>query len=175
MTWKKCFIVLFYFTIAGCAVRSQPAVKIYAFEQTVLPGNIPVNNTEETGNPQTTPQHTFNYYLYFTYSGAAVIEPNKVWIKGVAYHFEKEIITTGSVTRTLPDGTGKAVTTVLVPATKNKIVQLKISAVNSTAKLTALEKKKTTGAAVVVAYIWKGKKQYSIVETFQRMPSAVHQ
>jgi hypothetical protein len=118
---KKIYLFILLF-ISGTAY-SQPAIKLYAYSQVSMPGNIPVG-TDEKGNPVELKELPENYYIFATHSQTVRINFNSVWIKGKYYQVQVEKVNETPVVNTNNDGTSKPVKTVLVPATKQKVMAI---------------------------------------------------
>ena len=178
MTVLKHAALLMCTALASSTLFAQPAVKIYAFEQAVLPGTIPAGVTDENGNSLNTSKagHSTDYFIYLSHSGKSIVTPVAIWIKGKCYSFKAEVIKSTPVIRVNYNMPDRPSTTLLVPKTTNKVTRLLVSGpIERTCAPTATEKKRLDPLNVVVSYKWKGQTYYATIATLKSLAPVMHQ
>ena len=170
----KKHLLLFAFVITGITLFGQPVIKVYAFEQDVLPGTVPVG-TDENGNPIKRPANKENYLIFLSYKKNCIVTPSQVFIKGAAYNVEAVTVQktpVESIDRNIP---GQPKKTILVDVTSNKVVQTQLSEMPVEAKPTSAIKKWVKENEVVIVYLWKKKKYYLKVKKFKKLAPIANQ
>jgi hypothetical protein len=172
----KHFALLIFTTFAGCTLFAQPVVKVYAFKQAVVPGTIPAGVTDENGKPSNTsgPGHLTDYFIYLSHSGKLFIAPITLWIKGKCYQFKTEVINNTPVTNVNYNIPNRPATTLLVPATSNKVTRLLVSDLPGT-RCAASSAEKKHPLDVVVSFKWKNKTYYAHAAVLKTLEPALHQ
>ena len=140
---------------------SQPAIKVFAYSQVATPGIVP-KVTDENGNSVNTKKEpAVNYYIFAAYSTSSKLSFDKIWIKGKLYStitHKVESTPVINVNETIPSSPVKEV---LVPATKQKVVSIKLvqpplQAINTSASLKNMIKNNE----LVISYLVNGKKHF---------------
>ena len=175
MTIFKHFALLIFTTFAGCTLFAQPVVKVYAFKQAVVRGNVPAGVTDENGKPVNTSGagHSTNYFIYLSHSGKLVITPFTLRIKGQCYQFKTGVIDNTPVTKVNYNMPNRPTTTLLVPATSNKVTRLLVSDVRGTGCAASSTEKKQS-SDVVISYKWQNKTYYATA-ALKTLEPALHQ
>ncbi len=145
-------------------VQSQLVLKWYAFSQQSTPGMIPVRVPRENGQPDIeTPHVRTTYYIYVSLQPTAKISLEKVWIGGKQYKANFAPVDSTPVVNHVYTAGSKVETTVLVPRTKQQVLQLVVDEEISQPdfKPTFQVGKMISKSALVVSYRYKGKLYYS--------------
>lgn len=65
-------LLFFALIVATCFVNGQPAVRVFAFEQQILPGTIPAGVKDENGNPiKKAAANKKNYFIFLSFKKIA--------------------------------------------------------------------------------------------------------
>lgn len=168
----KCYLLLVLFVACCLPAAAQPTIKLYAFEQDILPGNIPAGVTDETGKPLESSKPAFptTYYIYLTYSHQAGIVPVSLSVKGCSYTFSTEVIASTPVTKVNPNSPNEPKTMILVPKTAHKTVRLLVKDKHARTKPNA-----APAAGIKVGYKWKGRLYYLTANKAVRLEPVMHQ
>jgi hypothetical protein len=139
--------------------QKQPILKVFAYSQASLKGVRPGGGVEEGGTEiKQVPAQHINYYFYIEYASKKKFFVSALWINRKSFQIKADTIRQTPVEII---STGKSKKTVLVPATKNKILLLIPGAEkNSVTKLSASLKKLVSKNEMVIVYEWKGKIYY---------------
>ena len=150
-------LLIFISLILSVDLFSQPAVKIFAFERENLPGTKASGVTDENGNRVQKEASRKDYFVYLSFNKAYNISPSKVFIRGTSYEIKATKATTPVqyINRNIPSNPRKVV---LVPATKNKVVQLEVAKPETENKKSGTIRKLIGRNDIVVEYLWKGKR-----------------
>lgn len=163
---KSWFLILLTTAIAaGC----QPAVKIFAYSQQTTPGIIPKGVTGENGNPAGIKKEAaVNYFFYATYKPGIVINFSEVWIGKEYYQVLTEAVSSTPVVMINKDIPAQPVKEELVPATKQQVVSITPigSPGNKTIDSTWFRKMQSK-SALIVSYLYKGKKHFIPVKNIK--------
>lgn len=148
-------------------------VKLYAYSQIVIPGVAPRDVITESGNqlPIERKQRK-NTWIYLTYPVNIDLKQCELYINGSRYNFQAEYVVKTPVTYTdynIPDFPK---TIELVPKSENKVLRLTPLQQVSSKPSTHL-KKLLKENDVIVSYIVKGRKYYSVVKNFTVIEPAV--
>lgn len=161
-------ILLSAFSFAIVSSNAQtggPAIKMYAYSQMTLGGAAPAKGVDENGQEiEMTTEKKPNHFLYVTYSKHSSVVMKDVWING-----KQQAFTAVAVSKTPVEVTTEASGTenkkiALVPATGKKVVQLLLTQNSESAKskpLPSFYAKQKKIPALIVSYMWKGKKYYT--------------
>jgi hypothetical protein len=161
----KTLLFVFFAFLLGNNAFSQPVVKVYAFEQDVIPGNIPVV-TDENGNAVKKDWIRKEYRIFLSFRNSYKIAPAKIFIKGKAFDIGSANTVSSPVQFTnIPDQ--KKIT--LVAKTSNKIVELEKGNEAAKKTYTATLKKLIDKNDVVIVYTWKGKNYYASVKELRKL------
>lgn len=172
MNRRKCYLLLLLFIACRLPATAQPSVKLHAFTQDILPGNIPAGVTDETGKPVNSSKNDFptTYYIYLSYSPQAGIVPMSVSVNGCLYAFSTEVIAKTPVMKVNPNVPNEPTTTVLVPKTTNKTVRLLVKAHHE-----GLKSKAASAEGIRVGYKWKGRVYYVAAKKPVRLDPVMNQ
>jgi hypothetical protein len=165
MKTKLLFILLL---ITGSSVFCQPAIKVYAYEQDVLPGTIPVG-TDENGNSIRKAADKKNYRVFLSFKSGFLISPVEIYIRGKSFSIkgvETKKTPVGYINNNIPP---KPETIELVPATKNKVVQLQVGDEPQESKRSSHLKKLTEKNEVVIEYLLKKKRYFLTVQKLRKL------
>ena len=164
---KKSWFLAFLTTAlaAGC----QPAVKIFAYSQQTTPGIIPKGVPSENDNPSGSKKSaSINYFFFASYKPGMIIDFSEVWIGKGYYKVQTEAVSSTPVVMINKDIPDQPVKEELVPATKQQVVS--ISPVGSPGNKTidsAWFRKMQNKSALIVSYLYKGKKYFIPVKNIK--------
>ena len=177
---KKVFIPAICFAILSLSsfTQVQPAVKkIYGYKQASIPGILPdysgENDIKPTGKK---PKQNFNYWFYLEIPKAEKINVTGLWVAGLRYDIKTETVSNLPMKKIIFTGMEKNDTTVMVPATRNKVMLIYPS---GESKDTAINSKYITGLTnkneLVISYLWKNKKYYATLKKLKELNPDVRQ
>ena len=133
-------------------------VKLYAFQQQVLPG-ISRTTIDESGNTKQLPSKIFaNYFIYLEGPEAKKIEPRHVWIKGKLYNLKLEKASLPVVIQSYSIPVKKLDT--LVRLSSNPVLQLQPLPTSEGFTPSAGVRKKIRSKEIVVHTVENGKNCY---------------
>jgi hypothetical protein len=163
-------ILLFFLVFAvGLNLHSQPRVRIFAFEQENMPGTKPVGVTDENGKAVKKAAAQKKYFIFLSYPKGNAITPVQVFIRSRAF-----TIKTTAVRKTPVEYTNNTVInnpekTVLVPASKDRVIEVTLADVPRQEKPTRSVRTLTDKNDVVIAYAWKKKKYFVTLKKIERL------
>jgi hypothetical protein len=161
--------LFFFLTIAmGLVSYGQPAMKVFGFEQEVLPGTIPANVKDENGNTVRKAAAKKNYFIYLSLKKNCNITPQQVFIRGKAFTVETKQVKNTPVEYVNSKTSIDSEEIVLVPSTSNKVIELKINepvGVKKSAKL----KKLMHNNDLVISYVWKTRKYFTVLKQLKTL------
>ena len=157
---KKNLLVSLLFTI-GLHSFSQPAVKIFAFEQENLPGTQPAGVKDENGNTVKKAAAKKNYFIFLSLKKSTNVTPVQLFIEGVAYSIRWAVVSRTPVEYTSKNIPNRPVKTTLVPKTRNKVIQITPTEISGSENHDAGIQKLARENDVVVVYKWN-KKRYAV-------------
>lgn len=105
--------------------QQSKQVQLYAYEQQVIPGAQKAKNRdgEDNGGLANNPGKKYNYFFYAVPASALRLYPVELWVKGKKYGVQLKAVSS-PVTITNGHVPGNPKTSVLVPKTGNKVLQL---------------------------------------------------
>jgi len=169
-------LVFFILVIVSMAVHSQPAVKIFAFEQQSLPGTVPAGVKDENGNPIKKAAAKTNYFIFLSFKKNTIIKPVQVFIKGSSFVVDTVIdvkkTPVEQTNRTIPNDPHR---TILVPKTTDKVIKIDPAETEGQVKNGAHIENLTKTNDVVVAYVWKEKKYFATVKKIKELDPMFHE
>lgn len=174
----KTFIPVFLFIIISSAFSQvQPPVKkVYGYKQSSIPGILPdfseANDIHPTGKSKH--KQNYNYWFYLEFSKTEKISVTGLWISGIRYDIKADTITELPVRKIIFTGTPNNDTTILVPATKNKVTLLYPSG-ESKINSSKNEVNLSSSNELVVRYVWKKKTYYSTMMKLKELDPDVRQ
>ena len=105
--------------------QQSKQVQLYAYEQQVIPGAQKAKDIDgdDNGNSANESGKKYNYFFYAVSASALRMYPVELWVKGKKYGVQFKTV---SSPVTFTDGhiPGNPKTSVLVPKTGNKVLQL---------------------------------------------------
>jgi hypothetical protein len=161
--------------IVGLNLFSQPNVKIFAYEQDNLPGTRPAGVVDENGKPIKKAAPKKNYFIYLSVKKKYSIKPVQIFIKGQTYEvgaFSVRNAPVEYVDNMVPNNPEK---TVLVPLTKDKVLEVPVAEPSPGHKKTSNIQKLASKNEVVVAYMWNNKTYYATLKQIKKLPSRVNE
>jgi len=175
---KKIFIPVFLLIVivSGFTQTKPPVKKIYGYKQASIPGILPDYFEENDIQPsgKTKPKPNYNYWFYLEFPKTEKINITGLWISGIRHDLKKDTITDLPIRKIIFTGMGKNDTTIMVPATKNKIIlvypsgESKINDSKYALNLARLNE-------LVVRYTWKNKIYYTTMKKLKELTPDVRQ
>ena len=175
---KKAFIPVFllFIIVSGFVQVKPPVKKVYGYKQASIPGIIPdyseENDVQPSGN--TKPKQNFNYWFFLEFPKTERINITGLWISGIRYDIKTDTITDLPLRKIVFTGLEKNDTTILVPATKNKVILIHPSG-ESNAKDSKYELTIASQSELIVRYTWKNKIYYSTMKKLKEIIPDVRQ
>ncbi|HET9825520.1 MAG TPA: hypothetical protein VFP87_09300 [Chitinophagaceae bacterium] len=165
----KKILLLSVVCVLGSNLFSQPAVKIFAYQQDNLPGTRPAGVLDENGKPIKKAAPKKNYFIYLSFNKKYRITPVEIFIKGKSFVVERAIESMAPVEytdNTVPNNPEK---TTLVPATNNKVIQVPIAEPSLQQKKASYVQKLASRNDVVIAYVWNKKRYFAVVNRIKNL------
>ena len=172
---KKIFIPLIFLlpiTSFGFIEVKPPVKKIYGYKQASIPGILPNYSEENDIKPtgKNKPKQNYNYWFYLEIPKTENIKVTGLWISGIRHDIKAETVNNSPVKKIIFTGIDKNDTTIMVPATKNKVILICPS---GESKETTINSKYITGLTnkneLVISYLWKNKKYYSTLKKLKEL------
>ena len=169
-------VILLFTIISGFTMVKPPVKKIYGYKQASIPGallNYPEeNDIQPTG--KTKPKQNYNYWFFLEFLKNEKIHITGLWISGIHYELKTDTITELPVIKIVFTGMVKNDTTIMVPATKNKVLLVHPSG-ESKKKDSKYESDLARQNELVVRYTWKNKIYYSTMKKLKEIIPDVRQ
>lgn len=169
---KKILLLIVLFTRAGASMaQTTPLLKVYAYLRQSTPGAVPKVVADENGTTRKIPSSLIGtYYIYVEVKKGALPTPVALWINGEAYTVKKEAVIETPVLFKRPTIANQYETDSLVPKTKHLVFRLiQDSVINPR----PVAPKKVAGNSLAVEYNWKGKKCFSTVKEWKKLPPLI--
>lgn len=167
------FICLFILSISSCA----QVKKVYAYKQASIPGVL-LNYSDETDikdekakKPE--PKQNYNYWFYLSVPKTDNIVVTGLWISGKQHDVKSEIVNDLPVKKIVFTGLEKNDTTIMVPATSNKVILVYPAGEKPGDSKYALNFARTN--ELVVRYTRKGKILYATVKKINELTPDIRQ
>ena len=175
---KKIFIpiCLLIIIVSGFTNVKPPVKKVYGYKQASIPGILPNYSEENDIQPsgKAKPKQNYNYWFYLEFPKTEKINITGLWISGIRHDIKSDTITDLPVRKIVFTGMEKNDTTIMVPATKNKIILIYPS---GESKLD--DSKYALNLArqneLVVRYTWKNKIYYTTMKKLKELDPDVRQ
>jgi len=165
---KKILLFFMVFSI-GANLFGQPIVKIFVFEQENLPGTKPTGVTDENGRAIKKAAAKKNYFVFLTFKKSYDIRPVKIFIRGKSFSIQTTTLKKTPVEYTNNTVVGNPEKTVLVPFTKNRVLELNITDTQAEEKKSGSIRNLTEKNDVVIGYIWNKKKYFATLEKIKKL------
>lgn len=162
---KELLLISLFF---GLASFSQPPIKVFAFEQDNFPGTKPAV-TDENGNPVRKVATRKNYFIYLSFNKSYNIRPSHVFVKGKLFTIKTMSLRNTPIEHVNSNIPNQPEKIVLVPATTNKVLQLKLNESEGLTTTTNSIKKLTEKNDVVVEYSWKNKTYFATIQKLKTL------
>lgn len=175
---KKAFlpVILLILIVSGFTQVKPPVKKVYGYKQASIPGILPDYSEENDIQPtgKTKPKQNYNYWFFLEFPKTEIINITGLWISGSQYELETEPITELPVRKIVFTGLEKNDTTIMVPATKNKVIL-----VHPSDESKIQDSKYALNLArqheLVIRYTWKNKIYYSKMKQLKEIIPDVRQ
>ena len=175
---KKISIPVFLIVIivSGFTQVKPPVKKVYGYKQASIPGILPNYSDENDIQPsgKTKPKQNFNYWFYLEFPKPEKININGLWISGIRHDIKSDTITDLPVRKIVFTGMEKNDTTIMVPATKNKIILIYPSG-ESKIDDSKYAVNLARSNELVVRYTWKNKIYYTTMKKLKELTPDVRQ
>ncbi|MFI5188592.1 MAG: hypothetical protein ACHQF0_17800 [Chitinophagales bacterium] len=171
---KKKLLIFIFFAI-GFNTYCQPAIRIFAFEQGSLPGTIPAGVKDENGNPIKKAAATTNYLVFLSFKKTNNINPVQLFIKGRVFSIRAIIDRKTPVEYTDSTIPNKPEKTILIPQTKNKVIEVRATEMAEEPEKTSYVQKLTKTNDVVMFYTWNKKKYFITQKRIKKLEPLVNE
>ena len=175
---KKIFIPVFLLIIivSGFTQAKPPVKKVYGYKQASIPGILPNYSEENDIQPsgKTKPKQNYNYWFYLEFPKTEKINITGLWIAGIRHGIKADTITDLPVIKIVFTGMEKNDTTIMVPATKNKIILIYPSGeskIDDSKYALNLARQNE----LVVRYTWQNKIYYTTMKKLKELDPDVRQ
>jgi len=160
-------ICLFAISISSCA----QVKKVYAYKQASIPGNIIASDDndikEKNEAKQPARKQNFNYWFYLSTPKKEKVIVTGLWIDNQQYDIKSDTITTLPVKKIIFTGLEKNDTTIMVPATSNRILLIYPGSSRTNDSKKGLTLAKTN--ELVIRYTYKGKTYYTTIRKIKEL------
>jgi len=170
----KKYLLFFSLLFIGSGINSQPGIKVFGFEQEISPGTVAVDVKDENGNPIKKAANKKNYFIYLSLKQKYNVTPLQVLIHGEAFSVEADMAEITPIEHFNNNIPGQPEKTTLVPATTNKVIELKMIGPLQVKKTLALQKL-TKKNDVVISYSWKEKVYYAVLKRLKKLDAVLHE
>jgi hypothetical protein len=165
----KKILLFFLVFIIGSSLYSQPVVKIFAFEQENMPGTKPAGVTDENGKVVKKAAAKKKYFVFLSHKNQYNVMPVQVFIKGRAFSIQ-----TITIRKTPVEYTNKTVInnpekTILVPASKDKVLEINIVEIPQQEKAPESVKRLAHKNDVVIGYMWNKRKYFATLQKIKTL------
>ena len=175
---KKIFIPVFLLVIivSGFIQVKPPVKRVYGYKQASIPGILPNYSDENDIQPSGKTKHkqNYNYWFYLEFTKTEKINITGLWIAGIRHDIKSDTITDLPVRKIVFTGMEKNDTTIMVPATKNKIILIYPSGESKLG-----DSKYALNLArqneLVVRYTWKNNIYYTTMKKLKELDPDVRQ
>ena len=169
-------VILLITIVSGFTQAKPPVKKVYGYKQASIPGILPDFSEQNDIQPsgKTKPKHNYNYWFYLEFPKTEKINITGLWVAGIRHDVKTDTITELPVRKIVFTGMDKNDTTIMVPATKNKIILIypsgesKIDDSKYALNLARLNE-------LVIRYVWKNKIYYSTMKKLKEIIPDVRQ
>ena len=150
--------------------------KVYGYKQASIPGILPDYSEENDIQPtgKTKPKQNYNYWFFLEFPKTEKVNITGLWISGIRYEIKSDTITDLPVRKIVFTGLEKNDTTIMVPATKNRVILVHPSGESKTD-----DSKYAVQLAgrneLVIRYTWKNKIYYSTMKKLKELIPDVRQ
>ena len=158
---------LFILLLLSLNLFSQPIIRVFAFEQENLPGTKPSGVTDENGKRVQKAAAKKNYFIFLSCDKAYSIAPTQVFIRNRAFTTKTTLVKKTPVQYINNNIPAKPEKITLVPATKNKVLELQLD--ETPVEMTSATQKLTDKNDVVIVYLWKNKKYFLTVKKLKKL------
>ena len=167
------FIFLFVIPIGGLA----QVKKVYAYKQASIPGILPASDENDIkgndGTKRAERKQNYNYWFYLSIPKTEKITVTGLWIDGKQYDLKSETITNLPVKKIVFTGLEKNDTTIMAPATTNKVIL--VYPVAEKPGLSKYALKFTRTNELVIRYTSKAKTHYTTIKKIKELAPDVRQ
>ncbi|HVT83587.1 MAG TPA: hypothetical protein VHD35_00220 [Chitinophagaceae bacterium] len=165
------FLLLQVTSMSFASAQKAPVVNMYAYTQTVLPGQKKIVIPDENGNTiEPAMQKKMNYFFYAEKKKQESIQIIAIWMYGKKYLVRVDPITTTPVLLfqgAYADGSRNIS---LAPGFGNEFLQVLPGSVTTKgAKISGHLKKMVRQSDLILIYLWKGKTWYFPVRKIKNL------
>ena len=169
-------VILLLIIVSGFTQVKPPLKKIYGYKQASIPGILPDYSEENDIKPsgKTKPKQNYNYWFYLEIPKTERINITGLWIAGIRHDIKAEIINDLPVRKIVFTGLDKNDTTIMVPATKNRILLVYPSGESKIDDSKYVLNLKRVNE-LVIRYVWKNKIYYTTIKKLKELDPDVRQ
>ena len=171
-------LLLLIIAISGFTQVKPPVKKVYGYKQASIPGILPAsdeNDIKENNAPKKTERkQTYNYWFYLEFPKTEKINITGLWISNNRYDIKVDTITQLPVKKIVFTGMDKNDTTIMVPATKNRVLLVYPSG-ESKIDDSKYELNLTRINELVIRYTWKKQTYYTTLKKLKEINPDVRQ
>jgi hypothetical protein len=160
---------LFILLMLSLNLFSQPTIRVFAFERENLPGTKPSGVTDENGKRVQKAAAKKNYFIFLSFDKAYSIAPAQIFIRSRAFIPKTTVVKKTPVQYINNNIPAKPEKITLVPATKNKVLELQLDETPVENMKTSTTQKLTNKNDVVIVYLWKNKKYFLTVKKLKKL------
>jgi len=176
---KKIFIpvILLIIVASGFTQVKPPVKKIHGYKQASIPGILPDYSNENDIQPagKTKPKQNYNYWFYIEFPKTEKINITGLWISGIRHDIKADTITDLPVRKVVFTGMENNDTTIMVPATKNRVMLIYPSGESKSTNDSKYVLNLTRINELVIRYSWKNKIFYATVKKLKELNPDVRQ
>ena len=165
---NKLLISICISVLTAVLLAQSKKVKIYAYQQQVIPG-LRQTTIDETGTvKETPPKMSANSFIYLQIPPGKNVDAKHVWVNGKLYDVKTASVPSLPVVMYNTTIAGKKPDT-LVHATSNKVIQISLVPASETFNPSSKVKKKIKSNELVLHTIESGKNCYYYVDHVKRL------
>jgi len=162
-------LLFFLVFIVGSNLFSQPVVKIFAFEQENMPGTKPAGITDENGKAVKKAAAKKKYFIFLSYKQTYNVMPVQMFIKDRAFSIQSITIRKTPVEYTNKTVINNPEKTILVPASKDKVLQINVAEMQRQEKTPESVKRVADKNDVVIGYVWNKRKYFATLQKIKTL------
>ncbi|MBS1620143.1 MAG: hypothetical protein JSS80_00780 [Bacteroidetes bacterium] len=168
-------LLLFLITGQFASAQYTPVTRIYAFSQSVLPGQIKKVIPGENGkNIEVSGQQKTNYLFYADKKESETIKIIGIWMFGKKYHVKYDKVATTPVELSDENNSDGSSKITISPDAGNELIQiLPGEVISKESRLPAFLKKMLQQSELILIYAWNGKTWYMPVKKIKTLQPAV--
>lgn len=165
------FLLLSVTAMSVASAQKAPVVKMYAYTQTVLPGQKKIVIPDENGKTiEPAMQKKMNYFFYAEKKKQETIKIIGIWMYGKKFLVKVDIVTTSPVEIFQGTSSDRSRKIALIPGDGNEFLQILPGHITTRGtKLPGYLKKMVRESDLVLIYLWRGKTWYLPVKKIKNL------